>query len=78
MPFYFFIWSDENIEHIAANGVSQDDFEAIVCNPLSIGSSRSSGHPIAFGYTEDGCKVVCVYKKISDVEILPITAYEVD
>jgi len=53
MPHYFFIWTDENASHIAEHGVTQDEFEAVVCNSESTGDSRSSGLPIAFGFTAD-------------------------
>ena len=47
MPAFDFLWTDEIAEHLAANGVSQDDFERVVCNPTSKGYSRSSGLPCA-------------------------------
>ncbi len=78
MPYYFFIWTEDNVKHLAENGVTQNDFEAIVCEPLSVGVSRSSGCPIAFGVTEDGRNLACVYKELDDDEFLPITAYEVE
>ncbi len=78
MPFYFFIWTDENRSHIAEHGVTQDEFEAVVCNPESTGISRSSGLPIAFGFTADGRELACVYEILAEHEISPVTAYEVE
>jgi hypothetical protein len=54
MAFYDFIWTDEIVEHLADHGISQDDFERVVCNPGSKGLSRSSGLPAVWGYTDDG------------------------
>jgi hypothetical protein len=33
---------------------------------------------VAFGYGDDGRKLVCVYEMIGKVTILPVTAYEVE
>ncbi len=37
MPWYDFIWNDEpggNVEHIAEHGLTPDDVETVICNPL--------------------------------------------
>jgi len=79
MPFYFFIWTDdENTSHIAEHGITQDDFESVVCNPESTDVSRSSGLPVAFGFTSDSRQLACVYEIIGDHEVFPVTAYEVE
>jgi len=78
MPYYFFIWTDENASHIAEHGITQDEFEAVVCNPESMDVSRSSGLPVAFGFTESERQLACVYKILDDHEIFPVTAYEVE
>jgi hypothetical protein len=72
-----FLWTDEIVEHLAQHGISQDDFERVVCNPVSRGLSRSSGLPAVWGHTDDGRYVIAVYEEIDDVTILPVTAYEV-
>jgi len=77
VPYYFFVWTDENIKHVAEHGVTQEEFEAVVCNPESVAVSRSSGLPIAFGLTEEGRALACVYEELGEHEIHPITAYEV-
>lgn len=51
MPFYFFIWTPEIIEHLAEHDVTPDEFEEVVSHPEVEGISRSSGNPVAFGYT---------------------------
>jgi len=40
MPFLDFQWTDEAIAPIAEHGVSQEDFEEIVCPPYGKGFSR--------------------------------------
>jgi hypothetical protein len=77
MPYYEFLWTDEIAEHLAEHGISQDDFERVVCHPLSKGMSRSSNLPAAWGYTSDGRYIIAVYEELDEVTILPVTAYAV-
>ena len=49
MDFLNFIWTDDIVEHLAEHGVSQEDFEYVVCNPVSKGLSRSTGVTRVFG-----------------------------
>ncbi len=72
MPAFDFIWSDDIIEHLAEHGVSQDDFEYVVCQPTSKGYSRSSNLPCAWGYTEDGRYIIAIYDEIDAVTVLPV------
>jgi hypothetical protein len=76
MPFFFFIWSDERIAHLAANGVTPEEFEQVVCNPDERGISRSTGYPTAFGPTDEGKYLVCVFQLIDADTVAPITAFE--
>jgi hypothetical protein len=78
MPFYFFIWTPEIIEHLAEHGVTPDQFEEIVSNPDYEDISRSSGNPIAFGSTDDGRYLCCVFRRLGDDSIERVTAYEID
>ena len=43
MAWFVFVWSDDIIEHIAEHGITPEDFEAVVLNPVRQGTSRSSG-----------------------------------
>jgi len=45
MPYFDVLWTEEIVEHLAEHGVSQDDFEHVLCKPYSKGLSRSSGLP---------------------------------
>jgi uncharacterized DUF497 family protein len=78
MPFYLFLWTPELVAHLAANAVSQHEFEEIVCDPGRVASSRTTGRPIAIGVTADGRLLVCVYEHVDDDTILPVTAFEPD
>ena len=77
MDYFEFIWQDETVEHIAEHGVSQDDVERVVCNPVRKGWSRSSGRPAAWGFTEDGRYIIAVFDQPDHITIVPVTAYEV-
>lgn len=81
MPWYDIIWNDEpggNVEHIAEHGLTPEDVEEVVFNPLDETISRSSGRPVVTGYTPDGRLILVVYEEIDDVTIYPVTAYEVE
>lgn len=75
MPFYFFVWSDEIEAHIAAHGVTPEEFEQVVCDPDRVERSHSSTRPVAFGATTFG-SYVCVYGLLDNVTVLPETACE--
>lgn len=77
MPYYFFIWTPEIIDHLAEHGVTPEEFEEVLNNPEYEDVSRSSGNPIAFGFTLDGRYLGCVFSRIDQDTIEPITAYEV-
>jgi hypothetical protein len=76
MPHYDFLWTDDLVEHLGEHGISQDDFEHVVCKASSRGYSRSSGLPAAWGYTQDGRYIMAVYEELDAVTLLPVTAYE--
>jgi len=77
MPSYDFVWTGDIVRHIAEHGISQDDFERVVCRPLCKGYSRSSGLPLAWGYTADGRYIMAVYEELDQLAVLPVTAYQV-
>jgi uncharacterized DUF497 family protein len=77
VPWYLFLWDEETEAHLALHGVSPDEFEEIVCDPDSVGESRATGRPIAFGYTSGGKYLACVYELVDPDTVLPVTAYEI-
>jgi len=77
MPFYFYVWTEAIIEHLAEHDLTPEDFEYVLANPKDIGTSDSSGRPAAWGYTEDGRFIIAIYRELDDVTIQPVTAYEV-
>ena len=78
MPFYLFIWNDLVERHLAAHGVTPNEFEEVVCDPDEVCPSRSSGRPVAFGATSSGKYLACVYEFLDETTVLPVTAYEVE
>lgn len=69
MGWFDFLWTAERIEHLAEHGVSLEDFESVIVDPDAIGISRSSGRPMAYGYTSDGRYIACVYEMVDDVTV---------
>ena len=82
MDFFQIIWDDEgypdgNVEHIAEHGLSPEDVEYVLATPTSEGVSRSTGLPIAWGYTSDGTYILVVYESVFQDTIRVVTAYKV-
>ena len=77
MPWYDIIWNCEpggNVDHVAEHGVTPEDVEAIICDPLEKTTSRTSGRTVVTGYTPDGRLILVVYEEIGDVTVYPVTA----
>jgi hypothetical protein len=79
-----FLWDLEddpegNVQHIAEHGVTQEEVEVVVsARHRRASTSRSSGEPIAFGWTVTGKHIVVVYEHVESdpLAVRPITAYE--
>jgi uncharacterized DUF497 family protein len=83
MPFIDFIWDldddlNGNVQHIAEHGLNKEDVEYVLCNPTKTESSRSSGRPMAFGYTRSGAYIAVVYDEVAEDVVYPVTAFELD
>ncbi len=78
MPFFFFVWDQENEQHLAEHGVTREEFEEVVCDPYSVQESRTTGRPLAAGYTSSGRYLMCVYELVDSATVYPITAYEIE
>jgi uncharacterized DUF497 family protein len=81
MPYYEILWNyedeDGNVAHIAEHGLTPEDVNAVLMAPDETGVSRSSGRPIAFGYTPDGRYICVVYEEIAPYTLYPVTAFEI-
>jgi len=83
MPFIDFIWDlDEapkgNVQHIAEHGLSKEDVEYVLCHPVKSKVSRSSGRPMAFGFTQSGSYIGVAYEVVEPDVIYPVTAFELE
>jgi hypothetical protein len=71
---------DGNVQHIAANGVSTEEYvEVFVNNDEEATISRESGRPITFGWTRAGKHIAVVWDEVQPEDplmIRPVTAYE--
>ncbi len=81
MPWYDIIWNHEpggNVEHVAEHGLTPEQVEAVICDPLEKTTSRTSGRPVVTGYTPDRRLILVVYEEIDEVTVYPVTAYDVE
>ncbi len=82
MTFFRILWDDPqdpngNVQHIIEHGLDIEDVEEVLSSPSKEGISRSSGLPIAWGYTLEGVYILVVYERIEEDTIRVITAYPV-
>ena len=77
MPFYFFTWTPDIVDHLAEHDVSPEEFEEIVSHPEEESRSRTTGNLVAFGSTSTGRYLCCVFRRLDDDTVEPVTAYDV-
>ncbi len=71
------IWNG-NVEHVEEHGLTVEDVEYVLANPVRKATSRSTGLPCVFGYTPDDVFIIVVYEVIDEETVYPVTAYEVE
>ncbi len=69
---------DGNVQHVFEHGLTKEEVEEVLEQPLGVEFSRSSGEPIAFGETTTGRLIAVVYDEIDADTARPITAYELE
>jgi hypothetical protein len=74
----FIHWTDETVEKLAQHDVTPEDFRAAFDNRVKNVKSRSSGRSAFIGYDDRGRKLFCVFHKLTDMDIEPVTAYEIE
>jgi uncharacterized DUF497 family protein len=74
----WFVWDEVNQEHVAQHGVSKEESEKVFLHPEWTGRSRRSGRPVARGWTSTGKYLLCVYEMLDELQVYPITAYQVE
>ncbi len=75
------IWTDGrdgNVQHIAEHGITPDEVEHVLANPIESDVSETSGRPIVFGYTAGGRFLAVVYEPIDETTVYPITAFDIE
>lgn len=69
-----------NVQHLQEHGVAIEEVEEVLLDRRSNRAvSRSSGLPMAFGYTSTGRYLAVVYELVDDdpLTLRPVTAYDV-
>ena len=81
MRYFDIVWNDEpggNVEHVREHGLSREDVESVLQDPIRTSFSKSSGRPVAFGFTTDERFICVVYEQVDDVTLYPVTAFEIE
>ena len=79
VPWFDIFWTDNRVEKLAQHGITPEDFEHVVTESDDRALSRHwADRQVAFGYTDDGRYIICIYELLADgVTLIPVTAYEV-
>jgi uncharacterized DUF497 family protein len=82
MDYLRILWDDPddpegNVQHVGEHGLSIDDVEDVLENPLSDGTSKSTNRPCVWGHTAEGLYIIVVYEQVDEDTIRVVTAYEV-
>ncbi len=75
--FDYFIWPEEQIDHIGRHGVTPEEFEEACSGNCLVNKTKSKGkHPVylVLGQTEAGRYLSCVVIRFADGNGYPITA----
>ena len=80
--FDFVEWDDANAGYIAEHGISPEEVEDVLYNPVGVDTnSRSSGRPARIGWARTGRRLFVVYEVERDggvVVVRPTNAYELE
>jgi uncharacterized DUF497 family protein len=77
------IWDMEddprgNVRHVAEHGLTPEDVEDVLFGVHELDTSRSSGSPIALGFTSRGEYICVVFEWVDDDAVYPVTAYSLE
>jgi hypothetical protein len=76
---HLFYWCEESIEHVAHHDVTPEEFEeAFDSGADVVNRDLAGGHSARIGYDSRGRLLFVVYDDLNGIDIVPITAYEVD
>ena len=83
MAIRYAIWDTEddlrgNVQHVAEHGLTPEDVEDVLFGIQELDTSRSSGSPIAFGFTSGGEYICVVFEWVDDETVYPVTAYPLE
>ena len=60
------------------HGLTPEDVEDVLLGVHELDTSRSSGMPIAFGFTSGGEYICVVFEWVDDDTVYPVTAYSLE
>ena len=78
MPYYFFVWTDEIIDHWTSMACRKTTSKPLFAIRMM---STKANHPtvsLPSARQKDGRYLCCVYEHLDETEILPVTAFEVE
>jgi hypothetical protein len=69
-----------NVRHIAEHGLLPEDVEDVLFGIHELGANRSSGFPVALGFTATGEYICVVFEWVDEDKeaVYPVTAYRLE
>jgi uncharacterized DUF497 family protein len=80
MPYFQFIWTDDNEDHVGQHGVTFAEFVEVVLNPEAEEYPHRFPNRAAYwAWTSTGKYIVAIADIMEDgVTAIPVTAFEVE
>jgi hypothetical protein len=76
MPWLHAIFTDLAREKLVEHGISESEVEQVLQEANEYTTSRSTGMPLAQGWTDAGRWIVIIYRELDEITAEVITAYE--
>lgn len=76
MPWYDFIWDDQNAQHIAEHGVSIKEAQYVILNAVTLERSRATDRLVAIGQTQGGRRLFIAFDLVDLTTAYVVTAYD--
>jgi len=76
MPWMHAVFTETARDKLREHDITEDEVEDVLQRAQLYTTSRSSGLPMAIGWTGSGRRIVVVYRELDSITCEIITAYE--
>jgi uncharacterized DUF497 family protein len=65
-----------NVEKVRQHGLTKEDVESALLDPVERGVSRSSGRSLVRGFALDDRSIIVIFEEVDEMTVYPVTAFE--